>query len=159
MTEVDIYCTYGLLGLTQDKVLHGESSDIDVARFDEFRKNNQMVQMLCRAFRDLPIHVLAAAHEKYSEDELKKKTYMPALTGQLANQVPGFFDIVGWLTYVKEGDKLTRRMMVQPVGNFVAKNRRAVYKQDFFLDPTMQTIMSGCGLLKPELQVENAKQA
>ena len=157
MTEVDIYCTYGLLGLTQEKLLHGEASDIDVARFDEFRKNNQMVQMLCRAFRDLPIHVLAASHEKYSEDELKKKTYMPALTGQLANQVPGFFDIVGWLTFVKEGDNLTRKMMVQPVGNFVAKNRRAVYKPDHFRDPTMMDIMKGCGLLKPELPVENAK--
>jgi hypothetical protein len=156
MTEVDIYCTYGLLGITQEKVLHGESSDIEVARFDEFRKNNQMVQMLCRAFRDLPIHVLAAAHRVYADDELKKRYYSPALTGQLKTQVPGFFDIVGYLDFKKEGDVLERRMYVQPIGNFEAKNRRAVYKPDFFKDPYMIDIMKGCGLLKPELPKENA---
>lgn len=159
MTEVDIFCTYGLLGITQDKVLHGESSEIEVARFDEFRKNNQMVQMLCRAFRDLPIHVLVAAHRTYAEDELRKRYYSPALTGQLKTQVPGFFDIVGYLDYKKEGDNLERRMYVQPVGNFEAKNRRSVYKQDFFKDPYMIDIMKGCGLLKPELPKESGGQS
>lgn len=157
MTEVDIYCTYGLLGLSQDKVIHGEAGDIDVARFDEFRKNNQMMQMLCRAFRDLPIHVLAAAHETYSEDELRKKNYMPQLTGQLRNQVPGFFDIVGYLTFQKEGENIVRKMMVQPTGPWTAKNRRSVYKSDHFKDPTMLDIMRGCKLLVDELQPENTK--
>lgn len=151
MTELDIYCTYGLLGITQDSVLHGESSAIEVARFDEFRKNNQMVQMLCRAFRDLPIHVLATAQRVWSEDELKQKHFSPALTGKLSTQVPGFFDIVGYLDYQKQGDALERRMYVQPVGKFEAKNRRAVFKPDFFKDPYMIDIMKGVGLLKPEL--------
>lgn len=143
LTEIDIYCTYGLLGITQEKVLHGEASDIEVARFDEFRKNNQMVQMLCRAFRDLPIHVLATAHETYSEDELRKKHYMPQLTGQLRTQVPGFFDIVGYLTFTKEGENITRKLMVQPIGPFVAKNRRPIFKPDHFKNPTMLDIMKG----------------
>lgn len=150
LTEVDIYCTYGLLGITQDKVLHGESSDIEVARFDEFRKNNQMVQMLCRAFRDLPIHVLVTAHETFSEDELRKKYWMPQLTGQLRTQVPGFFDIVGWLTYQKEGENINRKLMVQPVGQFVAKNRRPVWKKDHFPNPTMLDIMKGIQLFKED---------
>jgi len=147
LTELDIYCTYGLLGLTQDSVLHGEASEIEVARFDEFRKNNQMIQMLCRAFRDLPIHVLATATEAFTEDELRKKHYMPQLTGQLRTQVPGFFDIVGHLVAKQEGDKIDRKMWVQPVGNFVAKNRRSVYKANNFQDPYMLTIMRGCKLL------------
>lgn len=155
LTEIDIYCTYGLLGITQDKVLHGEAADIEVARFDEFRKNNQMVQMLMRAFRDLPIHVLATAHETYSEDEQRKKHYMPQLTGQLRTQVTGFFDIVGYLTFKKEGENITRYLGVQPVANFHAKNRRSVYKKDHFKDPTMKDIMEGCRLLKPELPQEN----
>lgn len=149
LTEIDIYCTYGLLGITQHNVLHGESSDIEVARFDEFRKNNQMVQMLCRAFRDLPIHFLASAGRVYTEDELKKRYYSPALTGQLKTQVPGFFDVVGYLDNVKSGDVLERRMYVKPVGNFEAKNRRSVFQADFFKDPYMYDIMKGVGLLKP----------
>ena len=148
LTEVDIYCTYGLLGITQDKVLHGESSDIEVARFDEFRKNNQMMQMLCRAFRDLPMHFIASFGETYSEDELKKKFYFPAVTGQLKTQIQGFFDIVGWMQSKTVGDKVERKLWVNPVGNFSAKNRRAIYTKDYFDDPTMTTVMRGIGLLK-----------
>lgn len=148
ISEVDIYCTYGLLGITQDKVLHGESSDIDVARFDEFRKNNQMMQMLCRAFRDLPMHFLASCGRVFAEDELKKRYYSPALTGQLKTQVPGFFDIVGYMEAKTVGDKVERKLWINPVGNFEAKNRRSVYKKDYFEDPTMTTIMKGVGLLK-----------
>ncbi len=149
LTEIDIYCTYGLLGITQEKVLHGESSDIEVARFDEFRKNNQMVQMLCRAFRDLPIHFLATAGRTYAEDDLRKRYYSPALTGQLKTQVPGFFDIVGYLDSSKVGDAIERRMYIKPIGNFEAKNRRSVYQKDYFEDPYMKTIMEGVKLLKP----------
>ena len=148
LTEIDIYCTYGLLGINQNNVLHGESDDIEVARFDEFRKNNQMMQMLVRAFRDLPMHVLAACGAKYNQDELKKMFWTPALTGQLATQVPGFFDIVGFMQAAKNGDKVERRMYVKPVSNFEAKNRRSVFKADYFDDPTMTTIMKGIGLLK-----------
>lgn len=147
LTEVDIYCTYGLLGITQDKVLHGESSDIDVARFDEFRKNNQMMQMLVRAFRDLPIHFLASAGRVYAEDDLKKRYYSPALTGQLKTQIPGFFDIVGYMDSQTVGDKVERKLWINPVKNFEAKNRRAVYRKDYFEDPFMSTIMEGIGLL------------
>lgn len=156
LTELDIYCTYGLLGLTQENVLHGEASDIEVARFDEFRKNNQMVQMFSRAFRDLPIHVLSTSHEAYTEDEQRKKHYMPQLTGQLRTQITGFYDIVGYLTYKKEGEIITRQYWVQPVGPFHAKNRRSVFKDNFFKDPVMMDIMKGCQLLKPELPKENA---
>lgn len=148
LTEIDIYCTYGLLGITQEKVLYGESEDIDVARFDEFRKNNQMMQMLCRAFRDLPMHFLAACGETYSEDELKKKFYFPAMTGQLRTQIQAFFDIVGHMQAKQVGDKTERRLYVNPVGNFSAKNRRSVWKSDYFNDPYMADIMKGIGLLK-----------
>lgn len=148
LTEIDIYCTYGLLGITQDKVLHGESSDIDVARFDEFRKNNQMMQMLVRAFRDLPIHFLASCGQVYAEDELRKRYYSPALTGQLKMQIPGFFDIVGYMLIGKDGENQVRRLYINPVGNFEAKNRRSVYKKDYFENPTMADIMKGIALLK-----------
>lgn len=148
LTEIDIYCTYGLLGITQDKVLHGESSEIDVARFDEFRKNNQMMQMLVRAFRDLPIHFLASCGRVYAEDEIKKRYYSPALTGQLKTQIPGFFDIVGYMEISQSGDKTERKLWINPVKNFEAKNRRSVYRKDYFDDPYMIDIMKGTALLK-----------
>lgn len=148
ITEIDIYCTYGLLGITQEKMLHGDAGEIDVARFDEFRKNNQMMQMLCRAFRDLPMHFLASCHRTFAEDELKKRYYSPALTGQLKTQIPGFFDMVGYMDIQTVGDKIERKLWVNPVKNFEAKNRRSVFKQNYFEDPTMTSIMKGIGLLK-----------
>lgn len=151
LSELDTYCNYQILGVTQDKVLEESgSNDVEVAGWAEFRKNNQMMQMLMRAFRDLPIHFLASAGRVYAEDEKKRRYYSPALTGQLRTQIPGFFDMVGYMTTEKVGDQLERRLYVKPVGttNFEAKNRRSMFKADFFKDPTMTDIMKGIGLLK-----------
>jgi hypothetical protein len=152
LSEVDTYCNYSILGVTQEKVLEEATpgGDVEVAGWAEFRKNNQMMQMICRAFRDLPIHVLVSAHRTYAEDERKRRYYSPALTGQLRTQVPGFFDIVGYMTTEKVGEVLERRMYVKPMGStlFTAKNRRPMFKADYFKDPTMTDIMKGIGLLK-----------
>jgi hypothetical protein len=152
LSEVDTYCNYSILGVTQEKVLDEAtpSGDVEVAGWAEFRKNNQMMQMICRAFRDLPIHVLVSAHRTYAEDEKKRRYYSPALTGQLRTQVPGFFDMVGYMTTEKVGEVLERRMYVKPTGStiFTAKNRRPYFKADYFKDPTMTDIMKGIGLLK-----------
>lgn len=152
LSEVDTYCNYAILGVTQEKVLEEATpgGDVDVAGWAEFRKNNQMMQMICRAFRDLPIHVLVSAHRVYAEDDKKRRFYSPALTGQLRTQVPGFFDMVGYMTTEKVGEVHERRMYVKPVGNqlFTAKNRRPMFKADYFKDPTMTDIMKGIGLLK-----------
>lgn len=150
ITETDKYSNYELLGVTEAKVLTGDADEVDVAGWDEFRKNNQRIQMLLRAFRDLPMHLLVSALEQYKQDELKKFYYEPNVTGQLARQIPGFFDIVGRMTLHKQGDKATeRRLYVQPVGNFIAKNRRSVYKGEFFTNPNMAMIMKETGLVKP----------
>lgn len=150
LTEVDQYCVYNVLGTSQDNLLQeaNEGAQMDVAGWPEFRKINQMMQMLLRSFRDLPINVLATAHMSFAEDEMKKRHYGPMFTGQLRKQVMGHFDVVGHMSIGKVGDKEERRLYVKPVGLFQAKNRRSVYKKDFFENPTMTTIMDGFGLLK-----------
>jgi hypothetical protein len=148
LTEVNMYSTYELLGVTEAKVLDGGSDEVDVAGWDEFRKNNQRIQMLLRAFRDLPMHVLVTAGEQYKQDEMKKFYYEPSVTGQLARQVQGFFDIVGHFQVHKKGEISERRLYVQPTGNFNAKNRRSVFKGDYFTNPNMAMIMKETGLVK-----------
>lgn len=149
LSEVDIYCNYSILGITQDKVLQDAGGgDIDVAGWPEFRKVSQSMQMLMRAFRDLPIHLLCSAGRVFAEDELKKRYYSPAFTGQLRTQIPSFFDIVGYMAMAKVGDNLERRLYVKPIDRFEAKNRRPIFKEDFFKDPTMTDIMKGVGLMK-----------
>jgi len=152
LTEIEVYCTYGILNIDAAKVM--KDGDIDTAGWPEFRKNNEMVKLLVRAFRDLPMNVLFVCAEQYTQDEQKKFHYTPALTGKLSAQVQGFVDIVGWLTVgaLQEGQtEAPRRLYVQPVSGgpkFDAKNRRPAWRQAYFDNPSMFDIMKGTGLLR-----------
>lgn len=151
LTEIEVYCIYGLLSIDINKVV---SEEIEVAGWPEFRKNNEMVKLLVRAFRDLPMHVILVCAEQYTQDEQKKFHYSPQLTGKLSAQVQGFVDIVGWITVgasTAESPEAPRRVYIQPISGgpkFDAKNRRSVYKQAYFENPNMRSIMKSIGLLK-----------
>lgn len=141
LTEVDVFSMYHLLGIQTDMKL---DKDIDVAQFAEFRKNNQMMQLLVRAYRDLEMNVILVCSTQFNQDELKRMLWTPSLTGQLKGQVQGFVDIVGFLQVGKpaEGSKeIPRRLFVQPIGQFDAKNRIASFKEPFITQPTMGKIM------------------
>lgn len=154
MTEANAYSIYELIGVTEAKVLSGDADEIEVAQWDEFRKNNQKMQMLTRAFRDLPMNFLASALAQYVQDERKAFHWVPASTGQLTRQLPGFFDIVGYMYIMQSGEKREHRLYTNPDAiqgiRYTAKNRRAAFRHDFFMDPTMSTIMEGIKLLKAE---------
>lgn len=148
LTEINEFCMYQLLHLATDMKL--DIDKMDVAEWPEFRKNNQMMQLLMRAYRDLPMNVIFVTSMQYTQDELKKKFFAPNITGKLAGQVQGFMDVVGYLQTgkVAEGkDEAPRRLYIQPVGNFNAKNRRSSYKKAYIDNPTMFTVMSSLGLL------------
>lgn len=141
LTEIDTFSMYQLLGIQTDMKL---DKDMDVAQFAEFRKNNQMMQLLVRAYRDLPMNVLLVASTQYTQDELKRRFWTPQLTGKLAGQVQGFVDIVGFMQTGKpdESSKLIpRRLYIQPIGQFDAKNRIASFKDSYIDAPTMKKIM------------------
>lgn len=152
LTEVEVYCTYQILKINPEGGANDIGDDIDTAGWPEFRKNNEMVKLLVRAFRDLPMHVLFVCAENYTQDEQKRHHYTPALTGKLASQVQGFVDMVGWLTVgaaSPDNPEAPRRMWVQPVSGgpkFDAKNRRSVFRQPFFDNPTLFSIFKGIGL-------------
>lgn len=143
LTEVDVFSMYQLLGITIDMKLDVEA--MEVAQFAEFRKNNQMMQLLVRAYRDLPMNVLLVAAAKFTQDEQKIMHWAPTITGQLGGQIQGFVDIVGFLQTgkpEKPGDPIPRRLYIQPIGRFDAKSRLASYKLPYFDDPSMPKIMA-----------------
>lgn len=150
LSEIEAYCMYGLLKVNEGDILTGASDEIDVARFDEFRKNNMMMQVLVRALRDLPMNVLFVCAQQYTQDELKRFHYGPQMTGKLAAQIQGFVDIVGFMKSGQPDERgiAPRRLFVQPIDRFDAKNRRPFFTGSFFDDPTMTTIMKGIGLVK-----------
>jgi AAA domain len=150
LSEVEQYCMYGLLKVNEGELLTGSSDEIDVARFDEFRKNNMMIQVLVRAFRDLPMHVIFVCSQAYTQDELKRFHYGPRMTGQLSSQIQGFTDVVGYLRAGTPDDQghQPRRLFVQPIERFDAKNRRASFRDSHLEDPTMASLMTAFGLVK-----------
>lgn len=148
LSEVESMCMSGLLGMKEGEILTGAAADIDVPQWDEYRKNNIMLQTLVRAFRDLPMNILLVCSQQYSQDELKRMHYAPQLTGKLAAQVQGFVDVVGVLRSgtPDESGVAPRRLYVQPFERFDAKNRRAVFKGSHITDPVMGSIMKVMGL-------------
>ncbi len=150
LTELEAYCMYGLLGIHGEFDLGQIDDDMKTAEFAEYKKNNNMVNLLVRAFRDLPMHVIILCGQTYNQDEQKKFHYAPHLTGKLATQIQGYFDVVGYLAVGAANDKgdSPRRLYVQPVGKWDAKNRRSSYREAFFDNPTMTSILRGFGLLQ-----------
>lgn len=141
LTEIDTFSMYQLLGIKIDMKLDEE---MEVAQFAEFRKNNQLMQLLVRAYRDLPMHVLMVAAAQYTQDEMKRMHWTPQITGKLAAQIQGFVDIVGFLQTgkPKEGEKnIPRRLHIQPTGLFDAKSRLAHFKEPFIDNASMKKIM------------------
>jgi aspartate 1-decarboxylase len=150
LTELEAYCMYNLLGIHGEFDLGQIDDDMKTAEFAEYKKNNNMVNLLVRAFRDLPMHVIILCGQTYYQDELKRFYYAPHLTGKLATQIQGYFDVVGYLAVGSPNDKgdAPRRLYVQPVGKWDAKNRRSSYREPFFDNPTMTSILQGFGLLQ-----------
>jgi hypothetical protein len=154
LTEIDQYSLYALKGMSQDQLL-SDPGEMEKTEWKEYGKNNEMVKMLVRAFRDLPMNVIFVCSIQYNQNERKQYIYSPALTGKLSTQVQGMVDMVGYMVAsAQPNDKgeLPRRMFIQPGefnnARFDAKNRRAQYTQGWFDDPTMQEIMTLTGMMK-----------
>ena len=90
--------------------------------------NTERMRRFIRMVRDLPINVIFTA---LSMDEKNDVTgaikTLPKMSSKLAADVCGYVDIVGYL-YVdniqtEEGAENIRRMLVQPVGSYYAKDR------------------------------------
>lgn len=148
LSELDQLCLYELLGFSTDMQLDQalKDGDMETAEWAEYKKNNQMMQLIIRAYRDLSMNFLTTCHAGYTQDELKRFHYSPVMTGKLSSQVQGFVDIVGYLIVgtVPEGKaEAPRRLMVQPTGKFDAKNRKASFKEAYFDDPVMSDIWNG----------------
>ncbi|UTC29936.1 hypothetical protein STASHLEY_00020 [Brevundimonas phage vB_BpoS-StAshley] len=145
LTDIEAQNMNHIMGISDKGFDIGD--DIQVAGFGEFRKNNNTIQQLVRAFRDLRIHVIIICGQKYQQDELKRFHYGPWMTGQLATQIQSFVDIVGYMvpSATAEGKEI-RKLYVQPVPQvkFDAKCRIASYKKPSFDDPFFIDILREC---------------
>jgi hypothetical protein len=142
LSEVQKYCMYMLLGI---QVGETRLDDIpNTPEFKEWGQSSEMIRLLVRSFRDLPMNVIFICSEQLIEDERKVIHKRPNLPGKLGNEVQGFLDCVGYMVvFEKPADEegapptMRRRLYVQPGRTFQAKNRFRTSVQ-YINDPTME---------------------
>jgi len=72
--------------------------DISTNKISDWNHNNESMNNLIRMFRNLPIHVIMASHVKEVQNKENGEISMiPMLSGKLASNLAGFFDIVGYM--------------------------------------------------------------
>ena len=98
--------------------------DKDLPYQQDWYRNSELVRRVVRAFRDLPMHVIFTALDKEIKDDTTGAVmFAPMLPGQLAGEIPGYFDIVGYLTVQQVEGNVVRRLVVQPTPMIMAKDR------------------------------------
>lgn len=137
LTEIQKYCMYSLINVDlQSYVLDMEP---DHPLYAQWNKSTEMIRLLVRTFRDLPMHVIMVCSRTQGQDEKKQFHSKPALPGKLANEVQGFFDTVGYLVASPPTDTqpVRRRLYLEPGKTFQAKNRFHGFTESFMDEPTM----------------------
>lgn len=123
-----------------------EKIDRDVPDMYAWGKSANRLRLMIRKFRDLEMHVICTcllASEK--EDSTAKWFYYPSLPGKLRAELPGFFDIVGYLRSIEEQGEsadeavITRIIQFAKTEKVVAKDRTASLG-DVMRNPTLPEI-------------------
>lgn len=113
--------------------------DKDVPSQREWGKSRAHIRTIVRAFRDLPCHVIYTAHVGTEQNEGQPMKYFPGFSGKLRTEVPGFMDIVGYMSVQNKGGGPARFLQVQGTNRVVAKDRTAALG-DVVEDPSLPLI-------------------
>jgi AAA domain len=119
----------------------GANRDPDVPAIRDWGKLREQMGRIVRSFRNLPINTvftsLVSEINPYIEDSKgnisanPNSKLGPALAGKMAEEIPGYLDVVGFM-YVEESIKpgsnpplkqRMRKLLVQPYGKVLAKDR------------------------------------
>jgi phage nucleotide-binding protein len=125
---------------TPDKV------DIDIPSMRAWGKNGERMRRLIRAYKDLPIHVIATCLLATDFDEANGvNNYYPMLPGKLRGEVPGYFDVVGYLKAEEQRVDgkvvVTRMLQTTKTRRVVAKDRTSALP-DIINNPTIPEMWS-----------------
>jgi hypothetical protein len=112
--------------------------NIDVPSPREWGIARNHMRKIVRAFRDLPCNVIMTAQLGEKQEEGQPTQYFPGFAGKLVREVPGFFDVVGYLSVDHDptGGPITRKMQFQGTRRVLAKDRDGLFG-DLLQDPTV----------------------
>ena len=144
LTEVQKYCVYKLMGLDMDSKLDEVP---DYMQMRDWGSALEMILLMVRNFRALPIHKIFIVQLAEDQDEKKKRFFTPALQGQAKASILGFFDFVGYykIEQITETGTL-RRLYLSPVGPFKAKHRFEGFNKHWIDQPSMKKVLAARAL-------------
>lgn len=116
---------------------------------DDYGVSTSQIRRIVRAFRDMPMHVFLTCHDAETVKNNDRSVH-PALTQKLRQSVVGYMDLVGYLMAreekIDEKSTVVRRMLCQPVGPYIAKDRTPGGKMGTILEnPSVSLIMERLG--------------
>lgn len=105
-----------------------DTTDIYVPSQREWGKSGERMRIIIRGFKDLPVNTIATCMLAQDKDDSSGITsYFPSLPGKLRSEIPGFFDVVGYLSSktVKNGDReeIVRTLQLARTRRVIAKDR------------------------------------
>lgn len=128
--------------------------DDAVLQMQDYGKSTIQMRRLLRAFRDLPLHVFFTALAKETTDPREGTIKVPALGGQLAEEVPAMQDIVAYLALEKkaDGQDALRTLLLKNIPRFRCKIRTGWNRDvpDFIDSPTITSLLDA--LRVPQVQ-------
>lgn len=150
LTEVQKYCVYKLMGLDMDSKL---DEIPEYMQMRDWGSALEMILLMVRNFRALPIHKIFIVQQGEDQDDKKKRFFTPMLQGQAKASILGFFDFVGYykIEQITETGTL-RRLYLSPVGPFKAKHRFEGFDKHWIDQPNMKKILAARAL-KPKVKM------
>jgi phage nucleotide-binding protein len=117
-----------------------ETTDKYVPSPREWGKSGGQIKEILRYLKDLPCHVIVTTLLEVKQDQRTGIEKMqPLLPGQLGRQVPGFFDIVGFLKATTKQGETIRSMQFKKTERVMAKDRTKALP-DIMEEPTIPEI-------------------
>lgn len=105
-----------------------DTTDIYVPSQREWGKSGERMRITIRGYKDLPCNTIVTCMVAQDKDDSTGITsYFPSLPGKLRSEIPGFFDVVGYLSSktTKNGnqEEIVRTLQTARTRRVIAKDR------------------------------------
>ena len=148
ISETHIFALLELL-----RVNGPQRKDPDLIEMGDYGRASVQMRRLLRSFRDLPMHVVFTSHSKEIEEPRVGKVKVPSMSGQLAEEVPGMMDVVGYLAKGEDEDGAEYRdLLLQGFPKFRSKVRVPweVTAPDSIENATITDVLDVLGIAEPK---------
>jgi hypothetical protein len=107
ITETHIFALFNILENEGDK-----RRNPNLIEQGDYGTASVQLRRLIREFRDLPLGLFVTALEREETDAREGLVKKPALSGRLADEIPGIVDVVGYLTVANDENNAPVRVML-----------------------------------------------